>query len=267
MASWILRIAPLNAFSPSMFTMKWSTSAIFGGSLLSDGRLTSAREIQKPLVPPPVEGDRFTAASARSPLPYFASHASKSFHWWPKVPVTYAPLAWPVSTCQVSHVQVSPCLRCQSMWRLRPSSYCCAIPGLGTVTNTRPMLPGFSCAIGASAQQHENNTDNDSKSSHANPPSRFECGTNQARICRSQGRQLAQGTGREMKTPDPDGPCPGPPDRRADRLVRLRRTLTQAAIRVKAPQAWCQSCSENLGHAAARDSRVTLCPRRSSRLT
>src|SRR5437879_5342614 len=29
----------------------------------------------------------------------------------------------------------------------------------------------------------------------------------------------------------------------------------------------CQTCSENLGHAAARDSRVTLCPRRSSRLT
>src|SRR5437870_13846760 len=28
-----------------------------------------------------------------------------------------------------------------------------------------------------------------------------------------------------------------------------------------------RDCSENLGHAAARDSRVTLCPRRSSRLT
>src|SRR5713101_9025401 len=37
------------------------------------------------------------------------------------------------------------------MWRLRPSSNCCVIPGLGCITMTRATLPGISCASAASA--------------------------------------------------------------------------------------------------------------------
>jgi hypothetical protein len=92
------------------------------------------------------------ATSAWSPAPYFASHVSKSAHWWSPDVTMYDPVSGPVVTDQIVQVQGSPAWRCQSMCFFRPASYWATLPGAAFCRCTSMTVKGAACwAIAADA--------------------------------------------------------------------------------------------------------------------